>query len=81
MKENRGNGMTQLEILKYAYVGVLETVESMKKATIGSDESRQQRIEEADRDFKEIRDMMFAEISKETGIDFEEEGEASDLQD
>lgn len=73
--------MTQLDILKYAYVGALETVESFKKSTIGSKETREERIEQADRDFKEIRDMMFAEISKETGIDFEKEGETNDLQD
>ena len=67
--------MTQLEILKYAYVGALETVESLRKATIGDEESRKQRLEAADRDFREIRDKMFAAISEETGIDFEEEGE------
>ena len=67
--------MTQLEILKYAYVGALETVESLRKSTIGDEESRKQRLEAADRDFREIRDKMFAAISEETGIDFEEEGE------
>ena len=64
--------MTQLEILKYAYVGALETVESLRKLiTIGDEESRKQRLEAADRDFTEIRDKMFAAISEETGIDFE----------
>ena len=61
--------MTQLEILKYAYIGALETAESMKKAKIGSEESRELRREKADRDFKEIRDMMFAEIEKGTDND------------
>ena len=65
--------MTQLDILKYAYVGALETVESLKNVTIVSKEIVARRREEADRDFKEIRDLMFAEISKETGINFEEE--------
>ena len=64
--------MTQLEILKYAYVGALETVESFRKSKIGDAESRKRLLEAADRDFREIRDMMFAAISEETGIDFDE---------
>jgi hypothetical protein len=67
-----GSEMTQLEILKYAYVGALETVESLRKSTIGDEESRKQRLEAADRDFKEIRDMMFKAIGEETGIEFDE---------
>jgi hypothetical protein len=68
--------MTQLEILKYAYVGALETVESLRKMAceVSIDrhrESLEGRLAAADRDFEEIRDQMFAEIAKETGIDFE----------
>lgn len=61
--------MTQLEILKYAYIGALETVESLRKL---NKETLKERLAAADRDFEEIRDQMFAEIAKETGIDFEE---------
>lgn len=64
--------MTQLEILKYAYVGALETCESFRRSIIGKKETREKLLADADRDFEEIRDLMFAEISKETGIDFEE---------
>ena len=67
--------MTQLDILKYAYVGALETVEGLRKLQkkVGEEkETLQNRLTDADRDFEEIRDLMFAEISKETGIDFEE---------
>ena len=81
--------MTQLEILKYAYVGALETVEGIRdlkkkmekeKETMQkrlAKEALEKRLTDADRDFEEIRDMMFAEISKESGIDFEEDTEAA----
>ena len=62
--------MTQLELLKYAYVGALETYEATKKMLRCSEDQNPDlisRLFRVEKDYEEIRDAMFAEIEKLTG--------------
>jgi hypothetical protein len=62
--------MTQVEILKYAYIGALESAVAAKRAreeARGNAETMAQREEKALADFEEIRGQLFGEIEKATG--------------
>lgn len=64
--------MTQLELLKYAYVGVLETYTSTKKAMERKGEANNpDRLAAIETDYEAIRDGLFAEIEKATGQKYE----------
>ena len=67
--------MTQLELLKYAYVGVLETYTSTKKAMERKGEANHpdmlNRLAAIETDYETIRDNLFAEIEKATGQKYE----------
>jgi hypothetical protein len=62
--------MTQLELLKYAYIGALETCEDTKRL-VGLDGEQNpdliNRYIRVTADFDEIRNALFAEIEKVTG--------------
>lgn len=62
--------MTQIELLKYAYIGALETHEATKRMIRCDKEKNPDlvcRLLRTAGDFEEIRDAMFAEIEKITG--------------
>jgi hypothetical protein len=62
--------MLQLELLKYAYIGALETYEATKTMVRCDEEQNPAliaRLTRVTKDFETIRDAMFAEIEKVTG--------------
>lgn len=67
--------MTQLDLLKYAYIGALESYESTKRAMRCKDgiynPDMYNRLATAQDDYETIRERLFAEIEKATGRKYE----------
>lgn len=67
--------MTQLELLKYAYIGALESYSSTKKAIECKDgiynPDMYNRLAKVQDDYETIRERLFAEIEKATGRKYE----------
>ena len=67
--------MTQLDLLKYAYFGVLDAYESTKRAMRCKDgiynPDMYNRLATVQDDYETIRERLFAEIEKATGQKYE----------
>lgn len=67
--------MTQLDLLKYAYFGVLDAYESTKRAMKCKDgiynPYMYNRLATVQDDYETIRERLFAEIEKATGQKYE----------
>jgi len=67
--------MTQLDLLKYAYIGALETYSSTKKAMDCKDwiynPDMYNRLAQVQDDYETIRERLFTEIEAVTGQKYE----------
>ncbi|MBO5569620.1 MAG: hypothetical protein J6A79_11890 [Clostridia bacterium] len=65
--------MTQIELLKYAYIGALDSYTSAKKVASEGEHAPEleTRVANTAADFEEIRNALFKEIEKIAGCPLE----------